>query len=215
MRHFRPSSARPHGRNYQNNASPAPFDGHSPDDSYDEGARENLCEFNWMHSSRGKRKGSDEYGEVRVGNLHYDVSEQDLQCLFESVGQVLAVHIDYDRSGRSNGTAVLTLGQQADAVAAVERFQNVLLDGRPMHIQLPSVVESERRIEICSNSQVRQSSHHASYAEPIYNHRGHSHGRRYHHPHANPKTSLQDERQRLDRDLDVYMSERKKGLPKK
>jgi THO complex subunit 4 len=44
--------------------------------------------------------------------------------------------MDYDRSGRSNGSAAVHFAGRTDAIAAAERFHNVPLDGLPMRITL-------------------------------------------------------------------------------
>lgn len=72
---------------------------------------------------------------IRIRNLHYEVNEQDLRCLFESVAPVGKVVVDYDRSGRSNGTASIAFFSPKDADRAQERFHNVPLDGRAMQIE--------------------------------------------------------------------------------
>lgn len=73
---------------------------------------------------------------IRINNLHYEVSEKDLKELFESIGPVHTAVIDYDRAGRSNGSATVHFLQRNDAYRARERFQNVPLDGKAMQIEI-------------------------------------------------------------------------------
>lgn len=47
--------------------------------------------------------------------------------------------LDYDRSGRSNGTATVFFATRTDAVAASDRFHNIPLDGLPMRINVVEV----------------------------------------------------------------------------
>ena len=75
-------------------------------------------------------------GSITISNLHFEVSEKDLRELFESIGPVSKATIDYDRAGRSNGTATVFFKRHEDAYSARERFQNVPLDGKPMQIEL-------------------------------------------------------------------------------
>ena len=49
------------------------------------------------------------------------------------------VQLDYDRSGRSNGTATIFFATRTDAVAASDRFHNIPLDGLPMRITVVEV----------------------------------------------------------------------------
>ena len=79
---------------------------------------------------------------IKVTNLHYDVDESDLLELFSEVTSApnsVQVKIDYDFSGRSNGTAIVTVPGMSAAIAIQNRFDNVPLDGMPMRIEiLPS-----------------------------------------------------------------------------
>lgn len=42
--------------------------------------------------------------------------------------------LNYDRSGRSSGTGTVIFQRKNDAARAVDRFNNVALDGRPMKL---------------------------------------------------------------------------------
>jgi THO complex subunit 4 len=55
---------------------------------------------------------------------------------------VIAARLEYDRSGRSNGTATVHFAERRDAVAVSDRFHNIPLDGLPMRI---TVIETPRR----------------------------------------------------------------------
>lgn len=79
---------------------------------------------------------------IRITNLHYDVSESDLLELFSEVTTApgsMQIKIDYDFSGRSNGSATITVPGMTTAIAIQNQFDNVPLDGMPMRIDiLPS-----------------------------------------------------------------------------
>ncbi|KAG2220178.1 hypothetical protein INT45_005351, partial [Circinella minor] len=74
--------------------------------------------------------------EIKIDNLHYNVVEKDLQDLFELVGRVEKTRIIFDRSGRSTGSAHVTFTRRSDAEAAIEKYNNVELDGQAMSIQM-------------------------------------------------------------------------------
>jgi RNA recognition motif-containing protein len=61
---------------------------------------------------------------IYVGNLSYDVSEQDLQSVFAEYGTVKRVHLPTDRdSGRVRGFAFVemdTLPQEESAISALD-----------------------------------------------------------------------------------------------
>ncbi|KAK7261453.1 hypothetical protein RIF29_27765 [Crotalaria pallida] len=85
----------------------------------------------------GGRASSIETGtKLYISNLDYGVSNDDIKELFSEVGDVKRHTVHYDRSGRSKGTAEVVFSRRADAVAAVKRYNNVQLDGKPMKVEI-------------------------------------------------------------------------------
>ncbi|XP_039807100.1 THO complex subunit 4B-like isoform X3 [Panicum virgatum] len=74
--------------------------------------------------------------KLYISNLDYGVSNDDIKELFSDVGDIQRYSINYDRSGRSKGTAEVVFSRRSDAVAAVKRYNNVQLDGKPMKIEI-------------------------------------------------------------------------------
>ncbi|CAH9108831.1 unnamed protein product [Cuscuta epithymum] len=85
----------------------------------------------------GGRASSIETGtKLFISNLEYGVSNEDLKELFSDVGDMKRYGIHYDRSGRSKGTADVVFSRRQDALAAIKRYHNVQLDGKPMKIEI-------------------------------------------------------------------------------
>ncbi|KAG0169463.1 hypothetical protein DFQ28_010640 [Apophysomyces sp. BC1034] len=73
---------------------------------------------------------------IKIENLHYNVTENDLQELFQLVGPVEKTRILFDRSGRSTGSAIIKFCSPDDASKAMKKYDNVQLDGQAMHIEM-------------------------------------------------------------------------------
>jgi THO complex subunit 4 len=79
---------------------------------------------------------------VKIENLHWNVTQEDLQELFSAVGVVSQIKIHFDRSGRSEGKATIFYVNEQDAKAAVEEYNGRQLDG----LELSVTIDSERNI---------------------------------------------------------------------
>ncbi|XP_010237990.1 THO complex subunit 4B isoform X1 [Brachypodium distachyon] len=71
-----------------------------------------------------------------ISNLDYNVSNEDIKDLFSELGEVMRYSINYDKSGRSKGTAEVVFSTRSAARAAVNKYNNVHLDGKPMKIEV-------------------------------------------------------------------------------
>lgn len=68
-----------------------------------------------------------------VGNLPYQVGEQELQELFTQAGRVEGVQVVRDRlTGQSRGFAFVEMGTEEEAEGAIARFKDYSLGGRRM-----------------------------------------------------------------------------------
>jgi RNA recognition motif-containing protein len=70
-----------------------------------------------------------------VGNVSYNVTENDLQDLFAQHGTVTEVNLMLDRmTGRSRGFAFVTMSSKEDAEKATQALNGHSLDGRALTV---------------------------------------------------------------------------------
>ncbi|PNY29422.1 THO complex subunit 4A [Tolypocladium capitatum] len=74
--------------------------------------------------------------KLRVQNIHYDLTEDDLDELFTRIGPVVRLQLLYDRAGRSEGTAYVTYETRDDAQEAVRQFDGANANGQPIRLTL-------------------------------------------------------------------------------
>jgi RNA recognition motif-containing protein len=71
--------------------------------------------------------------KLYVGNMSYDMTEDQLRTLFAEAGVVSAVELIKDRNtGRSKGFAFITMGSQAEAENAIKLINGREVGGRPL-----------------------------------------------------------------------------------
>jgi cold-inducible RNA-binding protein len=70
-----------------------------------------------------------------VGNLSFDVTENDLQDLFKEAGSVNSVDIMQDRTtGRSRGFGFVEMATEADSAKAISMFSGKEVKGRALTV---------------------------------------------------------------------------------
>ena len=70
-----------------------------------------------------------------VGNLPFNATNQDLEELFAQSGTVTSVNIIMDKfTARSRGFGFVEMGTDEEARAAIERFHEYELNGRPLTV---------------------------------------------------------------------------------
>ncbi|KAL4800201.1 hypothetical protein BDV19DRAFT_172550 [Aspergillus venezuelensis] len=75
---------------------------------------------------------------LRIENLHYDITETDLEELFCRIGSISNVSLVYDRAGRSEGIAYVTYARHSDARTAIAEFDGANAKGQPIRISITS-----------------------------------------------------------------------------
>jgi len=72
---------------------------------------------------------------IYVGNLSYEVTEEDLKQAFEEFGQVASVNIIRDRySGESRGFGFVEMADKEEAQSAINGVSGKELKGRTLNV---------------------------------------------------------------------------------
>ena len=73
--------------------------------------------------------------KLYVGNLSFSVTESELSEKFSASGTVESCKLISDRdTGRSKGFGFIEMASDAEAQAAIDRFNGTDFDGRPMKV---------------------------------------------------------------------------------
>ncbi|KAH8905437.1 RNA-binding domain-containing protein [Coniochaeta sp. PMI_546] len=114
----------------------------------------------WVHDkfddnggrrSNGPRRRSPEhFGDsrgtrIRVENIHYELTEEDLDGLFKRIGPIQNLRLVYDRAGRSEGVAFVTYESHQDAKDAIREFDGANAAGQPIRLTLMPSGPAPRR----------------------------------------------------------------------
>jgi RNA recognition motif-containing protein len=70
-----------------------------------------------------------------IGNIPYSSEWRDLKDYLRNAGSILRVEIPSESDGASKGFAVATYASEPDAVRAIELFNGVMFQGRPLTVR--------------------------------------------------------------------------------
>ena len=72
---------------------------------------------------------------IYVGNLSYDITEEDLRTSFEDHGDVESAKVIMDReTGRSKGFGFVEMSDASEAQAAIRELNEAVMSGRPLRV---------------------------------------------------------------------------------
>jgi len=111
----------------------------------------------------------DSLTKILISNLEFGVTVEDVKELFGEFGKIMRSVVNYDKSGRSLGTAEVTFANRGEAIRALQHYNGVPLDGKPMSIEIvanPSVLKARQQMpmhrRVGPMNQVRQPAPRAS-----------------------------------------------------
>ncbi|KAH6666458.1 linker between RRM2 and RRM3 domains in RBM39 protein-domain-containing protein [Plectosphaerella plurivora] len=84
----------------------------------------------------GAHPNSIPFHRLYVGNIHYNVTEQDLQAVFEPFGELEFVQLQKEEDGRSRGYGFVQYRDAGEAREALEKMNGFDLAGRPIRVGL-------------------------------------------------------------------------------
>ncbi|EXJ95125.1 hypothetical protein A1O1_00244 [Capronia coronata CBS 617.96] len=76
------------------------------------------------------------FHRLYVGNIHFSITEQDLQNVFEPFGELEFVQLQKDETGRSRGYGFVQFRDPNQAREALEKMNGFDLAGRPIRVGL-------------------------------------------------------------------------------
>ena len=80
---------------------------------------------------------------IYVGNLSYEVAEEDLQAVFAEYGKITRVHLPIDReTGRPRGFAFVEMADEKEEDAAIEALDEAEWMGRALKVNKAKPRES-------------------------------------------------------------------------
>jgi cold-inducible RNA-binding protein len=75
--------------------------------------------------------------KLYVGNLSYNVTEEDLRTLFSQAGEIKEVTLIMDReTRRPKGFGFVEMANQVDAEKAIQMFNEYEMDGRKLTVNI-------------------------------------------------------------------------------
>lgn len=84
----------------------------------------------------GGSHGSAPFHRLYVGNIHFSITESDLQNVFKPFGELEFVQLQKDENGRSKGYAFVQFRDPNNAREALEKMNGFDLAGRPIRVGL-------------------------------------------------------------------------------
>lgn len=105
-------------------------------DKYEDQERRNAPAPRRRREPAGTSSSDVQGTRLRVENIHYELTEKELEELFKKIGPVAKFNLCYDRAGRSEGVAFVTYQHRDDATTAIQEFDGANANGQPIRLTL-------------------------------------------------------------------------------
>ncbi|KEG03620.1 RNA and export factor binding protein, putative [Plasmodium vinckei vinckei] len=116
--------------------------GHSNNNGYKTNSRYNRIN---KQNGRNKYRNRDDrrndternsHARVKISNLEYTITKDDLVELFSNVCKVVSAWINYDHTDRSDGTAVCIFESIEDAQKAIDKYDGSEIEGQSIKMEI-------------------------------------------------------------------------------
>lgn len=87
--------------------------------------------------------------KLYISNLDFGVTNQDVKELFSEFGPMVRYGVNHSAAGRSVGSAEVFFKNKISAIKALQKYNGVTLDGRPMKLEIaggsPTPMQAQQR----------------------------------------------------------------------
>ena len=84
----------------------------------------------------GMRQQQSQATKLYISNLDFGVTNQDVKELFSEFGPMVRYGVNHSAAGRSVGSAEVFFKNKISAIKAMQKYNGVTLDGRPMKLEI-------------------------------------------------------------------------------
>lgn len=89
-------------------------------------------------SEKSKKKPISSTTNVLILGLESDITEVDLRSIFDLVGTIEKVNINYDKNGNPKESAIISFSSAKEAKEAVKQYDGAEIDGHKISVMLVS-----------------------------------------------------------------------------
>jgi len=92
--------------------------------------------------------------KLKIENLHYNIVNSELNELFSTIGPLVNCGIEWDKIGRSKGSAIVEFKETQHASKAIQEYDGAELDGKILKVRYFDESDLKDQSENNSNSEI-------------------------------------------------------------